>query len=60
MNNNITKSFIAELKDTNDGTGDGYVEIPDEVWDELGWEVGMKIDLTVDPAGNVIIVRPVA
>lgn len=55
-------NYTTTIEDANDGSGDGIITFPPELIEELGWEEGMalNLDLRVDPAGNVIVVTPVA
>jgi len=56
------KVYITTVKDCNDGSGDVYIEFPEEMLQELGWGEGTEInfDLKVDEAGNVIVISAVA
>ena len=58
----MSKTFTTYIKDAEDGSGDAIIEFPDEILMELGWKEGteLNIDLRVDPAGNVIVITPVA
>jgi hypothetical protein len=53
-NNKIYSSYVEE---TNDGTGDGILTIPDEIIEEMGWKEGTVLKLTVEetPTGNILI-----
>lgn len=53
------KRWIIEMQDSADGSGDGILQLPDELWNELttrGWQVGdvLEIDLGVEPGSAVI------
>ncbi|WP_043200792.1 hypothetical protein [Paraburkholderia acidipaludis] len=53
------KRWIIELQDAADASGDGVLQLPDELWNELvaqGWEVGdvLEIDLITEPGTAVI------
>ena len=45
-----------------DENGDAILPVPYEALQELGWEEGtiLDFDIKVDPAGNVVIIYPVA
>lgn len=53
------KRWIIEIQDSTDGSGDGILNLPDEIWNELmtqGWQVGdvLEIDLDAEPGSAVI------
>ena len=53
------KRWIIEIQDPLDGSGDGVLQLPDELWNELaaqGWEAGdvLEIDLVSEPGSAVI------
>jgi hypothetical protein len=56
------KVYTTTVKDCNDGSGDVYIEFPDQMLEELGWGEGtvVNFDLKVDDAGNVIVISAVA
>ncbi|MGF6296374.1 hypothetical protein [Paraburkholderia youngii] len=53
------KRWIIEIQDAPDGSGDGIVQLPDELWHQLaaqGWQAGdvLEIDLLPEPGAAVI------
>lgn len=53
------KRWIIEIEDSADGSGDGVLQLPDELWNELvaqGWQVGdvIEIDTGAQPGSAVI------
>nr|WP_233451641.1 hypothetical protein [Paraburkholderia caribensis] len=53
------KRWFVEIQDSADGSGDGIVQLPDELWNELtaqGWQIGdvLEIDLCAEPGSAVI------
>ncbi|AJW93550.1 hypothetical protein BM43_7638 (plasmid) [Burkholderia gladioli] len=51
--------WVIGIQDSPDGSGDGILQFPDELWDELvaqGWEVGdvLEIDVGHEPGSAVI------
>lgn len=53
------KRWLVEIQDSADGSGDGIVQLPDELWNELtaqGWQIGdvLEIDLCSEPGSAVI------
>ncbi|WP_175051855.1 hypothetical protein [Paraburkholderia sediminicola] len=53
------KRWIIEIHDPADGSGDGILQIPDELWNELvvqGWQAGdvLEIDPLAEPGSAVI------
>lgn len=53
------KRWTCKIHDAHDGSGDGVVQIPDELWDELaaqGWQPGdvLEIDSAAE-SGSVVI-----
>lgn len=63
MQNSNNKSMVSDkryysyIEDTNDGTGDGILTIPDEIVEEMGWKEGTVLKMVVEetPSGNVLI-----
>jgi hypothetical protein len=53
----MSKSYIIDLQEANDGTGDAILQFPDELLAETGWKEGTVLNLRVEetPTGNVII-----
>lgn len=54
----MSKSYIADIIETNDGTGDAILQFPDEVIAETGWKEGTVLNLRIEetPRGNVLII----
>ena len=52
------KSWIADITEANDGTGDAILQFPDELIAETGWKEGTVLNLRVEetPTGNVLII----
>jgi hypothetical protein len=53
----MNKSYIIDLQEANDGTGDAILQFPDELLAETGWKEGTVLDMRVEetPRGNVIV-----
>jgi len=53
----MSKSYIIDLQEANDGTGDAILQFPDELLAETGWKEGTVLNMRVEetPTGNVII-----
>jgi len=53
----MSKSYIIDLQEANDGTGDAILQFPDELLAETGWKEGTVLSMRVEetPRGNVII-----
>lgn len=51
------KVYSSYIEESDDGTGDGILTIPDEILEETGWKEGTVLKLTVKetPTGNIII-----
>lgn len=54
----MSKTYIADILEVNDGTGDAILQFPDELIAETGWKEGTVLNLTVEetPTGNVLII----
>jgi hypothetical protein len=54
----MSKSYIADILEANDGTGDAILQFPDELIAETGWKEGTVLNLKVEetPTGNVLII----
>lgn len=52
------KSWKTQLIETDDGTGDGILQFPDELITEMGWKEGTVLKLSVEETatGNVLII----
>ncbi|KVU36654.1 hypothetical protein WK66_29275 [Burkholderia ubonensis] len=54
-----SKRWIIEIQDSHDGSGDGVLQVPDDLWNQLaaqGWQAGdaLEIDLVAKPGSAVI------
>ena len=49
-------SWVTELIETDDGTGDAILQFPDELISETGWTENTTLNLEVveTPTGNVL------
>jgi hypothetical protein len=58
----MSKIYTSVVKECEDGSGDVYIELPDEMLADLGWKEGQTLDLDIkkDPTGNVIVLTAVA
>jgi hypothetical protein len=54
----MSKTYIADVLEANDGTGDAILQFPDELIAETGWKEGTVLNLKVEetPTGNVLII----
>lgn len=52
------KSWIVELLESDDGSGDAILQFPEELIQEKGWKEGTELNLQVEetPTGNVLII----
>jgi hypothetical protein len=50
------KSWVTELIETDDGTGDAILQFPDELIEMMGWKENTTINIKVveTPTGNVL------
>jgi hypothetical protein len=58
---NYGKSWICDVEDANDGTGDAILTFPDELIMLKGWKEGPVLNMEVEerPTGNVLIITEV-
>ena len=58
---NYQNSWICDVEEANDGTGDAIVTFPDELIMLKGWKDGTKLNMEVEqtPKGNVIVVTEI-
>ena len=58
---NYQNSWICDVEEANDGTGDAIVTFPDELIMLKGWKEGTKLNMEVEqtPTGNVIVVTEI-
>ena len=54
----MNKSYVGDIIEANDGTGDQILQFPQELIDEMGWKEGTVLNLEVEetPTGNVIVI----
>lgn len=52
------KSWIVDVIHADDGSGDQFLQFPDELIQETGWKEGTVLNLEVEetPTGNVIVI----
>jgi hypothetical protein len=58
---NYGNSWICDVDDANDGTGDAILTFPDELIMLKGWKEGTVLNMEVEerPSGNVLIITEV-
>jgi hypothetical protein len=58
---NYGNSWICDVDDANDGTGDAILTFPDELVMLKGWKEGTVLNMEVEerPSGNVLIITEV-
>lgn len=58
---NYGNSWICDVEDANDGTGDAILTFPDELVMLKGWKEGTLLNMEVEerPTGNVLIITEV-
>ncbi len=51
-------SWVTQLIETNDGSGDAILQFPDELIQQKGWKEGTVLNLEVrqTPSGNVLVI----
>jgi hypothetical protein len=51
-------SWTTDLIETDDGTGDAFLQFPDELIKLKGWKEGTVLNLAVEegPTGNVLVI----
>ncbi len=52
-----TRVWNTVIRGANDGTGDGILELPDDLFATIGWKEGDSIDLSCAENGEVILSR---
>jgi hypothetical protein len=52
------KTWIGDIIEVNDGTGDAILQFPDDFIAEVGWKEGTELNLELreTPTGNVIVI----
>ena len=55
------KTWIADIIETNDGTGDAILQFPDDFIAEVGWKEGTELNLELreTPTGNVLVLTEI-
>lgn len=58
----MSKIYTSVVKECEDGSGDVYIELPEEMLADLGWKEGqtLNLDIKKEEEGNVIILTTVA
>jgi len=51
-------SWVTQLIETDDGSGDAILQFPDELIQQKGWKEGTVLNLEVQqtPTGNVLVI----
>jgi hypothetical protein len=51
-------SWVTQLIETDDGSGDAILQFPDELIQQKGWKEGTVLNLEVQqtPSGNVLVI----
>ncbi len=51
-------SWVTQLIETDDGSGDAILQFPDELIQQKGWKEGTVLNLEVrqTPSGNVLVI----
>lgn len=60
MDNSKTKKWALTIVDAGDGTGDGIVELPDDLLAASGWHESDTLALEVLSEGRVLLYRTLA
>lgn len=52
------KTWIGDIVEVNDGTGDAILQFPDDFIAEVGWKEGTELNLELreTPTGNVLVI----
>lgn len=55
------KLWIADITETDDGSGDAILNFPDDFIAHVGWKEGTVLNMKVEetPTGNVLIITEV-
>ncbi|NBP03255.1 MAG: hypothetical protein EBU90_24785 [Proteobacteria bacterium] len=48
-------TFTTTLKDTDDGSGDFILEIPDEITEQMQWKEGTLLNIDVQQDGTILL-----
>ena len=51
----MSKSWVLDVKECEDGSGDKYIELNDEILAETGWKEGDTLDISQEPNGQIVI-----
>ena len=53
----MSKSYVFDVLDAEDGSGDAIIQFTEEFIAEVGWKEGTVLNLRVEetPTGNVIV-----
>lgn len=47
--------MIVTIQDAGDGSGDGFLPIPDEILAQCGWKEGDVLDARISESGYLVI-----
>ena len=55
------KTWIGDIIEANDGTGDAILQFPDDFIAEVGWKEGtvLNMELRETPTGNVLVLTEI-
>lgn len=54
---NVEKRWYTTMCDAEDGTGDGILPLPHELFEQLGWKEGDMLSITQTESGELILRR---
>lgn len=59
MRFNIQKQYYGSFEFCDDGSGDGFILLPEELIEELGWDESTILSTTVrlGEKGNVLVIK---
>ena len=57
--NTIPIKWLATLIDAGDGSGDCFIELPDDLMSQLGWKLGDTLDFEVADRGGCATLRKI-
>lgn len=49
--------YQSKIIDAKDGSGDGLLPIPDELWEQLDWELDDALKIAQRPDGSIVIYK---
>jgi hypothetical protein len=53
----MSKKWTAQLEDTNDGTGDAILPLPDELLADLDWKEGDTLNVDTRKDGTIVLTK---